>query len=227
MSEYYPSQFRSARITSACSGPESACLSSTTWRWASCHPAAEAQRSVLSIVLLKPLRTMFRIPLLFLLLACYEVPLIGAQSVHPQTVLQFYSLLPDKYFEANYEQRMNWMLDPKRGAVVDLERGYLYAPGDGAQSTIYVCLFHKANGSYLVGVKSSHWEDIEYTDMVFYLYKDQRFVDVTKSVLPVAPREELKYEMPRYGTTIKVRNRNGRRLYDLIWTRDRFRLVRR
>jgi hypothetical protein len=118
------------------------------------------------------------------------------------------------------------MLDPKRGAVVDLKQGYLYAPGDGAQADIYVCLFRISSGAYLVGVKSSHWEDIEYTDIAFYLYRNETFNDVTKSVLPVAPIAEYKYEMPRYGTRIKVRNRRGRRLYDLVWTKRRFRLVR-
>ena len=171
-------------------------------------------------------KPMLRILLILTLVACFEAAVSRSQSVQPKTVLQFYSLLPDKYFEADHEQRMTWMLDPKRGAVVDLKRGYLYAPGDGAQSDIYVCLFRRGNGSYLIGVKASHWEDIEYSDIAFYLYQDQTFNDVTKSVLPVAPTEGLKYEMPRYGTTIRVRNKRGRRLYDLVWTKRRFRLVR-
>ena len=50
-----------------------------------------------------------------------------AQSSQPRTVVDYYMLLPDKYFEANQKQRLHWMLDPKRGAIVDIKNGYLYA----------------------------------------------------------------------------------------------------
>ena len=153
-----------------------------------------------------------------------QPPTIAYQTSKPRTVLDYYLLLPDKYFEANREQRVKWMLDPKRGAIVDVRNGYIYAPGDGAQMSIHVCLFKKADGSYLIGVKSSYWEDIEYTNIDFYSYKGDRFLEVTNDVLPVAENEELKYEMPRYGTTIKVKNKRGRKIYDLVWVGDRFRL---
>ena len=42
-------------ITGACSGPESQCLPSTTCRLRSCLPAAEAQRSVSEVVMMKKL----------------------------------------------------------------------------------------------------------------------------------------------------------------------------
>jgi transposase len=45
-------------------------------------------------------------------------------------------------------------------------------------------------------------------------------------VLPVAVNEELKYEMPRNGTTIRVKNKRGRRVYELVWAKDKFRLKR-
>ncbi len=59
----------------------------------------------------------------------------------PRTVVDYYMLLPDKYFEANRQQRRHWMLDPQRGAIVDVANGYLYAVGDGAQTDIYTRLF--------------------------------------------------------------------------------------
>ena len=148
------------------------------------------------------------------------------QSATPRTVVDYYLLLPDKYFEANKEQRVKWMLDHKRGAIVDVKNGYLLAPGDGAQMSIVVCLFKNHDGTYLVGVDASYWEDIEYTRLNFYRYENGNFIDVTKAVLPVAPHEELKYEMPRYGTTIEVRNQHRRRIYDLVWNRRRFWLKR-
>jgi len=162
---------------------------------------------------------MLKIYLLTLFASLSLQPPIIYQTAEPRTVLDYYRLLPDKYFEADEEQRVNWMLDPKRGAVVDVKNGYIYAPGDGAQNTLYVCLFRKADSSYVIAVKA----DVEgSTQLDFYEYRGGSFVDVTKSVLPVAVDENLEYEMPRYGTTIKVKDRTGKSLYNLAWGRGRF-----
>jgi len=149
---------------------------------------------------------------------------VAYQTPKPHTVLDYYQLLPEKYFEANEEQRVKWMLDPRRGAIVDVKNGYLYAPGDGAQTDVYVCLFKKSDGSYLIAVKTHPPDTNEYTRLDLYVFKRGMLLDVSKTVLPVTVNEELKYELPRYGRTILVKNKKGSRVYDLIWVADRFRL---
>ena len=161
--------------------------------------------------------------LLFSVLS-FHVATTAAQSPQPQTVLDYYQLLPEKYFEASKEQRIKWMLDPKRGAIVDVKNGYIFAPGDGAQTTLYVCLFKKVDGNYVIGVKSHYSDSSAHTHIDFYNYKDGKFIDITKSILPIRVNENLRYEMPRYGRTIKVTNKAGRKLYDLIWQAGKFRL---
>jgi hypothetical protein len=153
-----------------------------------------------------------------------ESPSITLQTLNPHTVLDYYLLLPEKYFEANEKERVKWMLDPLRGAIVDVKNGYLYAPGDGAQTDIYVCLFKKADGNYLIAVKTHPGDTDEYTYLDFYVFEGGRLLDVTKTVLPLAVNEEFKYELPRYGTTIHVKNKSGGKIYDLLWASDRFRL---
>ncbi len=148
----------------------------------------------------------------------------AAQSATPRTVLDYYLLLPEKYFEANKEQRVKWMLDPKRGAVVDIKNGYIYAPGDGAQTSIYVCLFKRPQSSPLIAVKSYPSDTDEFTYLNFYEYKDGALVEIKKGVIPVKINEELKYEMPRYGKSIVVTNRRGKRIYSLVWSGRRFAL---
>lgn len=91
----------------------------------------------------------------------------NAQTLPPHTVFDYYQLLPDSYFEANKEERVKWMLDPDRGAVIDVKNRYIYAPGDGAQSSIIVRLFKRRDGRYLMAVVDSHHEDIEYTQIDF------------------------------------------------------------
>jgi hypothetical protein len=149
---------------------------------------------------------------------------VAYQTSKPHTVLDYYELLPEKYFEVNKEQRVKWMLDSRRGAIVDVKNGYLYAPGDGAQTDVYVCLFKKSDGSYLIAVKTHPHDTNEYTRLDLYVFKRGILLDVSKTMLPVAVNEELKYELPCYGRTILVKNKNDRRVYDLIWVADRFRL---
>lgn len=153
----------------------------------------------------------------------FSTPSIS-QSAQPRTVLDYYIMLPDKYFEADKEQRVKWMLDRSRGAVVDVKNGYLYAPGDGAQTSIYVCLFRKPDGSYVIAVKSHAPDTDDFTYLDFYAYDAGRLVDVTKTVLPVGENDEFKYEMPRFGRTLRVSNKRGKKIYDLYWIGDRFKL---
>ena len=160
--------------------------------------------------------------ILLVVVTALGVQLANAQASQPRNVRDYYLLLPDKYFEANAEQRVKWMLDPKRGAVVDVKNGYLLAPGDGAQMTLVVCLFKNRDGTYTVGVDAIYSEDADYSRLNFYRYVKGSFVDVTKSIVPVVLPEEHRYELPRYGTTIKVATQKRRHLYDLLWNGRRF-----
>jgi len=167
-------------------------------------------------------RTPARNLLLTLLAVLLSQSISAAQSAPPKTVLDYYLLLPEKYFEANKEQRVKWMLDPGNGAVVDIKNGYIYAAGDGAQTPIYVCLFKRPRGLPLMAVKSHEPDTRDYTHLDFYEYKNGALVDVKKGVLPVKINENFKYEMPRYGTTIKVSDQHGKRIYNLNWIGRRF-----
>ena len=164
--------------------------------------------------------------LLALLVVCLSYSWGQAQSSTPKTVFDYYLMLPEKYFEADKEQRVKWMLDSRRGAVVDRKNGYIFAPGDGAQTSVFVCLFNRPRRSPLVAVKSYESDTDQYTHLDFYEYKAGALVEFKRRVLPVKVNEEFKYEMPRYGKSIQVRDRRGRRIYRLIWSGRRFVLKR-
>jgi len=164
--------------------------------------------------------------LLLVVVGALGAQLIDAQTTQPHTVRDYYLLLPDKYFEANQQQRVKWMLDPKRGAIVDAKHGYLFAPGDGAQMSLVVCLFKNHDGTYTTGVDATYSEDSVFSRLSFYHYVNGGLVDVTKSIVPVTLPEEHWYEMPRCGRTIKVATQKRRHLYDLVWNGRRFQVKR-
>ena len=136
----------------------------------------------------------------------------------PKTVLDYYLLLPEEFFEASKEERVNWMLDPKRGAIVDLKNGYVFAPGDGAQTSLYVCLFRRPHMNPVVVVKSHPPDTDEYTYLNFYEYNSGALVVLTNNIVPVHINEELTYKMPCYDRSIEVTTRSDRKLYKLVWS---------
>ena len=127
-------------------------------------------------------------------------------------------LLPDKYFEANPDQRLHWMLDPKRGAIVDDKNGYLYAPGDGAQTNIYLRLFKRSNGDTVVVVNYNNEDGVFEPFLDFYLYHDGKLSNLTEKVMTVTFNKNLYYHLPRRGTAIIVSDKTGRKLYELVWS---------
>jgi hypothetical protein len=168
----------------------------------------------------------FRFTIILLLVLVSSSTVAAQSSTEPRTVVDYYMLLPNKYFEADRDQRLHWMLDPKRGAIVDIRNGYLYAPGDGAQTDIYTCIFKRNDGAYLVAVNYNDKDGVFETFLDFFVYERGNLTKVTKSVLPVPFSKDLFYELPRHGMTIRVTNASGKRLYDLVWNQLVFRVRR-
>src|SRR5437879_1682166 len=111
----------------------------------------------------------------------------------PRTVVDYYMLLPDRYFETD----RRGLLDPKYGAIVDVKNGYLRPCHDGAQWGLEVCLFMRPDGSYLVAVNGIEPPDNVWTPWLEFLtYQKGRWVDVTKATLPRQFSEKLGYELP-------------------------------
>lgn len=145
----------------------------------------------------------------------------GAAGGGPKTVLDYYLLLPQTYFEIPREGRR--ALLKQGGTVIDIPNGYIRSNGDGAQMNLEVCLFRKPDRSYVVAV-SNDGRDEGGGETLFHLlvYRNGKWSNVTRSLLPVRVSDALIYKLPRYGRTIRVTNGRGKKQYDLHWTGTRF-----
>jgi hypothetical protein len=138
------------------------------------------------------------------------------------TILDYYKLLPIKYFLDEEETRKNMI---ERGnSIIDIKNGYLFAQCDGGMACITMALFKMPDGRDLIGVYADG-TDIYRGFLDFFFYENRQWNRVTKLVLPVRFNEEYYYELPRQGTTIKV-SKSEKRLYDLIWQDGRFKVKR-
>lgn len=156
-----------------------------------------------------------------MILACsvpFSIP-ASAQSASPRTVVDYYLLLPDKYTYDVPRQHREELIN-REGRIIarDIQNGYLAISGDGGDPGITVALFKMPDGEYLIGVNVFN----EMADDLYFLrYQRGRWSNMTRSVIPDF-NKAYEYKLPRYGTTIEVSSKAGKKLYDLVWSGGTF-----
>lgn len=179
---------------------------------------------------------------LFRWLTLYAVLMVSKSEARPlkepRTVLDFFDLLPKKFFEIEYPgsktARRKWLrggfkpgIPLGNRAVIDLKNDYLRASGDGAQGRLDLAVF-RYHGKAILGV----YDSFEEGDLSFWRYKNGRLSEVTQQVLPPRLAQHPVYDLPRVGTTIRVfRSANdydayfkpgSKPIYSLKWSGGRF-----
>ncbi|MDQ3801661.1 MAG: hypothetical protein M3384_19735 [Acidobacteriota bacterium] len=157
----------------------------------------------------------------------------------PKTVRDFFMLLPQKYFTLEgcepktdkdcRKARLDYL--KTHVDVEDTQNGYLSGGCDGAQACLTMALFKRPDGSYLIGVSTSFEMMV---NNYFLDYRNGNWTDVSSKVVPQFSRKN-EYELPRYGTTVKVFAKDviekgadyevterGGKLYDLEWKDGKF-----
>ncbi|MGD9629168.1 MAG: hypothetical protein AB7V18_07980 [Pyrinomonadaceae bacterium] len=161
-----------------------------------------------------------------------------AASDQPKTVIEFFNLLPEKYFPLEGCFRETDKDCKKARAdylktfteVADIKNGYFKGGCDGAQSCIEMAIFKRPDGSYLVGIQTT--AEVM-NDFYFLDYAAGAWRDASAEVPGFSQKNW--YEMPRIGTTMKVFEKKviekgddyeitekGRKLYDLVWKDGKF-----
>jgi hypothetical protein len=185
----------------------------------------------------------FRKILVLLFLAVFAAAAAG-QSRQPQTLRDFFLLLSQKYFYLEDISENTYTREQLERAqknyletfleIEDRRNGFMQGGCDGSQECFKMALFKRSNGTYIAGLNVfGEWGDKYY----FLEYRNGKLRDVSKKVVPGYKRSNM-YMFPRYGTTTAVVSRKnydpgnevgdtGRKLYDLAWKNDRFRIVRR
>ncbi len=145
----------------------------------------------------------------------------------PRTVVDFFLLLPKATVDpiVNFPIKNRSQILKEQQKLLDIPHGYLQIGGE-ADSTLTLCLFRKQDGSYLVASYYGGGEEDEDPALDFFEYRAGRLVKVNALAkvmqLPVTFNKKWRYDLPRIGTSITVRDEKGRRVYWLEWDRTRF-----
>jgi hypothetical protein len=143
----------------------------------------------------------------------------GATTTKPVSVMDYYMLLPQEYFEVPLASRKN-LIDASGGGFVDKANGFLFAQGDGAQPSLDVALFKRKDGSYVVAVHSDTTDEIDgFLD--FYEWNGKKLVRVP-NLLPKPFDSKFTYKIPRRGTTIAVASVKGSKRFSYKWNGTKF-----
>lgn len=149
----------------------------------------------------------------------------------PRTVVEFFNLLPNKYVN-NYSPATRSKFLKKNGGTTDLANGYLEIFGNlDSEKNIYVAVFKKDAGGYIVAVSSGSYSSGKVSEYHFLEYNNQKWTDVSKQVLPANFKIADFYdaennnfypcELPRYNRTINCRDKDSKLTY-LGWTGSEF-----
>jgi hypothetical protein len=140
----------------------------------------------------------------------------------PRNVVDFYLLLPDKYV-GNYSRAVR-QKKLKDFGTTDTQNGYLEILAQRENdANIYVAIFKRDAGSYLITTASGKWSDTGLYKYNFFEYDGKTFKDVTKQVLPEGFKfsdygtEGYVCALPRFDRTMNCRNAEGKITY-LGWT---------
>ncbi|MDI1240764.1 MAG: hypothetical protein PSX80_02440 [bacterium] len=161
----------------------------------------------------------------------------GAEG-EPSNVMEFFAVLPEKYFTLEGCDRATDKDCKKARAeylktfteVSDIKNGYFKGGCDGAQSCIEMAIFKRPDGRYLVSVAT-------FAEMInefhFLDYAAGQWRDASADVPEFSSKNW--YELPRVGTTMPVFAKKviekgsdyeitekGRKLYDLTWKDGKF-----
>ncbi len=160
----------------------------------------------------------------------------AAKNAAPKTVVDYFYLLPDTYFEylhskaqrkaVLFHDRKIYPYDFPVASIADVKHDYARIFLDSL-GTLEVAVF-RYHGRDLIGVRRYY----DGCSIWFLTYQQGHWKDVTKQVMPVHRNANYNYVLPRYGTTIEVRhdvlsaNNEGRKIYDLVWRKGIFQVRR-
>ena len=148
---------------------------------------------------------------------------MNAAEVKRRTITDYFLLLPEKYFEAPPAAWLRSMRSPG-GGICDSANGYLKCIGDGGQPNFEAALFHFQDGRPLLAVCSGELEGPDSMFLEFFeLGADGKMKKTARRIFPVSDREDRRFELPRHGRTVSVRDgKTGKVRQQLTWDGGKF-----
>lgn len=137
------------------------------------------------------------------------------------TVTDSFRRLPKQPFTEGPPAQLVRLMENGQG-LIDVKNGFLRLDGDGAQVSLQVALFRFEDDSPLLIVAWGNLEEPDFTHLTLFREKGGAIVEVDRKILAVADSDDLRFELPRHGRTIIVRNSVGKVVSKWTWNGTAF-----
>ena len=159
---------------------------------------------------------------LFAGLACAAIATLQA-PVAAETVADYFLALPPQVFhEGTPAELLEIMKRGEGESVVDTKNGFLRLEGDGAQVSLQVVLFRYEDERPLIVVAWGELEEPNFTRLMLFEERNGKLVVARRGIFPVADSPKLRFELPREGRTVIVRDATGTTVSQWTWKGDKF-----
>lgn len=147
-----------------------------------------------------------------------------AVSAAPKSIADYFSGIPPQDFTEGTPTQLLAIIKRGEGKnLLDAKNGYMRLEGDGAQVSLQIVLFRFADKEPLLAVAYGILEEPEFTHVSFFTEKNGKMILANRAILPVPDSKERRFELPRFGRTITVRDPKGAPLSKYTWDGERFR----
>ncbi len=146
------------------------------------------------------------------------------------SVLDYFNLMPGFGIDgtATRQERREMLHDNR--AIIDVRHDYMRVQPDSSP-TEQIVVFRSRNKPDLVADSMPDYQS-DYNGLSLYRLQNGKLRNVTRQMLPMPPDiDHLLYELPRFGTTIRVfrfdiEKESRRHVFDLQWRGGHFVKVR-
>lgn len=155
-------------------------------------------------------------------LACITV-LIASGSAATQSIVEYFLAIPRQTFtEGSPDELLAIIKRGESGSFIDSKNGFMRLTGDGAQVSLQIALFRYDDKSPLLAVAWGELEQPDFTHLTFFHEKDGKMVVADRTILPVADSTKHRFELPRHGRTVTVRDAKSKVLSKWTWDGKHF-----
>jgi hypothetical protein len=157
---------------------------------------------------------------LFAGLACVTIATMRSPA---ETIVDYFLALPHQVFhEGTPAELLDIMKRGEGESVVDAKNGFLRLVGDGTQVSLQVALFRYEDKRPLLLVAWGELEEPDFTHLTLFEEKNGKLAVARRGIFPVADSSELRFELPREGRTVIVRDAVGSTVSEWTWKGDKF-----
>ncbi|MCW1913936.1 hypothetical protein OJ996_10140 [Luteolibacter sp. GHJ8] len=144
-------------------------------------------------------------------------PLAGAA---PSIKDYFLKIPPQGFTEGTLPQLVEIMQDGN--GLIDTKNGYFRLEGDGAQVSLQGALFRYPDQEPLLVVAWGNLEEPDFTHLTLFKEVKGKMVVADRKIFPVGDSDERRFELPRHGRTVIVRDAAGKEVSRWTWVKDAF-----